>query len=367
MPARYWHRLLLGRLRWSFCRRLCSTRAADAGWAAARQCGRCQAQAAAGAGAADAGRPAAARQAQSCRPASISRSMPSALPRRARCASASAAPCSSAARGDKVFGHRRPRRQARGQGDRRRACTGRAGSPIHDGTLYIAEPTQISKIDNVEDVLDNPPKPIVIYSDLPKNEPRQRALSSASVPTTSSMFRSPCPATIACRRRAQGQIRRIDLDRRQHRSGRARRAQRARLRLVAAQQDSSTSPTTAATGCRRTRRATSSTASRKPGEDFGAPYCYQGNLTDPQLGWGRSCDEFTPPIALLGPHVAPLGLRFYTGRMFPRELSRRHLRRPSRLLESDQEARRRRGRAPSQQGRHGAVDGAVPHRLSRRQ
>jgi glucose/arabinose dehydrogenase len=57
----------------------------------------------------------------------------------------------------------------------------------------------------------------------------------------------------------------------------------------------------------------------KPAEDFGAPYCYQGNLTDPQFGWGRSCGEFTAPIALLGPHVAPLGLRFYTGRMFPRD------------------------------------------------
>ena len=57
--------------------------------------------------------------------------------------------------------------------------------------------------------------------------------------------------------------------------------------------------------------------SRKINEDFGAPYCYQGNLGDPQFGWGRSCDEFTAPVFLLGPHTAPLGMRFYTGRMFP--------------------------------------------------
>jgi glucose/arabinose dehydrogenase len=38
-----------------------------------------------------------------------------------------------------------------------------------------------------------------------------------------------------------------------------------------------------------------------------------------QFGWGRSCDEFTAPIALFGPHVAPLSMRFYSGRMFPRE------------------------------------------------
>jgi glucose/arabinose dehydrogenase len=54
-------------------------------------------------------------------------------------------------------------------------------------------------------------------------------------------------------------------------------------------------------------------------ENFGAPYCYQGDLPNSQFGRGHSCDEFTAPVALLGPHVAPLGLRFYRGRMFPRE------------------------------------------------
>ena len=44
------------------------------------------------------------------------------------------------------------------------------GLAYHNGTLYIAELSQISKIDNVEDVLDNPPKPTVIYKDLPKDE-----------------------------------------------------------------------------------------------------------------------------------------------------------------------------------------------------
>ncbi|MCB0196724.1 MAG: sorbosone dehydrogenase family protein, partial [Anaerolineae bacterium] len=33
----------------------------------------------------------------------------------------------------------------------------------------------------------------------------------------------------------------------------------------------------------------------------------------------RSCDEFTPPAQQLGPHVASLGMRFYTGQMFPEE------------------------------------------------
>jgi glucose/arabinose dehydrogenase len=56
----------------------------------------------------------------------------------------------------------------------------------------------------------------------------------------------------------------------------------------------------------------------QPGKDnFGFPYCHQGNVPDPEFGWGRSCDEFTKPLTLLGPHAAPLGMRFYTGTMFP--------------------------------------------------
>ena len=35
------------------------------------------------------------------------------------------------------------------------------------------------------------------------------------------------------------------------------------------------------------------------------------------MGWGRSCSEFEKPVALVGPHSAALGMRFYTGKMFP--------------------------------------------------
>jgi hypothetical protein len=44
-----------------------------------------------------------------------------------------------------------------------------------------------------------------------------------------------------------------------------------------------------------------------------------GLIADQEFGWGHSCDEFTKPIALLGPHSAALGMRFYTGNMFPSE------------------------------------------------
>jgi glucose/arabinose dehydrogenase len=55
----------------------------------------------------------------------------------------------------------------------------------------------------------------------------------------------------------------------------------------------------------------------RPGEHFGFPHCHGDNLPDPDHNAGRPCREFTPPVRLLDPHVAALGMRFYTGRMFP--------------------------------------------------
>ncbi len=56
---------------------------------------------------------------------------------------------------------------------------------------------------------------------------------------------------------------------------------------------------------------------------FGYPYCHQGDVADPEFGKKRKCDEFTPPVAKMGPHTAPLGMTFYTGSQFPAEYSNR--------------------------------------------
>jgi glucose/arabinose dehydrogenase len=61
----------------------------------------------------------------------------------------------------------------------------------------------------------------------------------------------------------------------------------------------------------------------RAGLHFGFPHCHQGDLPDPEFGRSRRCDnsgaEFQPPAQKLGPHVAALGMRFYTGSMFPAE------------------------------------------------
>jgi len=54
------------------------------------------------------------------------------------------------------------------------------------------------------------------------------------------------------------------------------------------------------------------------GMHFGYPYCHQGDISDPEFGEKHACSEFTPPVTKLGPHVAPLGLIFYTGPQFPK-------------------------------------------------
>ena len=55
------------------------------------------------------------------------------------------------------------------------------------------------------------------------------------------------------------------------------------------------------------------------GQHFGYPYCHGASIADPVFGDQRSCGEFIAPVQNLGPHVAALGMRFYTGNMFPEE------------------------------------------------
>lgn len=50
---------------------------------------------------------------------------------------------------------------------------------------------------------------------------------------------------------------------------------------------------------------------------FGFPYCHAGDVPDPEYGKGHACINYTPPVQKLAPHAAALGMKFYTGNMFP--------------------------------------------------
>src|SRR5437868_5841412 len=192
------------------------------------------------------------------------------------------------------------------------------GIVFHNGTLYIAELYQISKIENIEDKLDNPPKPTVIYSDLPKDEPHGWKYLTVG-PDNKLYFQVGAPCNICMPSDAHAQIRRINLD------GTGAEVVARGIRQIVGMDFSPITKQLYFTENSRDWLSEDIPEDKlnrltQPGKDnFGYPYCHQGNIADQEFGWGHSCDEFTKPIALLGPHTAALGMRFYTGNTFPSE------------------------------------------------
>jgi len=190
------------------------------------------------------------------------------------------------------------------------------GVAFKNGTLYIAELSKISKIDNVEDHLDDPPKPTVIYDNLPKDEAHGWKFIAIG-PDNKLYVPVGQPGNNVLHDDAHGQIRRLNLD------GSGAEVYAVGVRnTVGFDWQPETKHLYFTDNGRdwlsedvpedELNRVT------KQGQDFGAPYCYQGNLPDPEFGWGHSCSEFVTPVGLMGPHSASLGMRFYTGSMFPK-------------------------------------------------
>jgi len=189
------------------------------------------------------------------------------------------------------------------------------GVAFKDGTLYIGELSQISKIENVEDKLDSSPKPIVIYNDLPKDEAHGWKFIAIG-PDNKLYLEVGQPGNNVLHDKDHGQLRRINLD-----GSGAEVVARGVRHSVGFDWNPITKELYFSDNGRdwlsedvpedKLNRVT------KIGQHFGAPYCYQGNISDPEFGWGHTCSEFEPPLMLTGPHSAGLGLRFYTGNMFP--------------------------------------------------
>lgn len=57
----------------------------------------------------------------------------------------------------------------------------------------------------------------------------------------------------------------------------------------------------------------------RAGLHFGYPYCHGGDIADPEFGHERPCSDFQRPVWNFEAHTAPLGMKFYTGEMFPAE------------------------------------------------
>jgi glucose/arabinose dehydrogenase len=191
------------------------------------------------------------------------------------------------------------------------------GLAFSNGTLYIAEGTKISKLDKIEDHLDNPPQPVVIYDDLPNHQSHGWKFIGIG-PDNKLYINVGAPCNICIPPEENAQIRRINLDG----SG-----AEAFARGVRNSVGFDWHPVTKQLYFTDNGRDWLSedlpedelNRVTKVGQHFGFPYCHQGTFADREVGWGRSCDEFVKPVALLGPHTAALGMRFYTGRMFPAE------------------------------------------------
>lgn len=190
------------------------------------------------------------------------------------------------------------------------------GIALHKGTLYVAENGKISKAENIEASLDSPPKLTQIYDKLTKERPHGWRFLGVG-PDEKLYVSNSVPCNICMPKEGEGEIRKMNLD-----GSGAEPILRGMRNTVGFDWNPKTKELYFTDNNRdwfsedlpncELNRVTN------PGkEHFGYPYCHQGDIADPEFGWGYSCKDFTPPIAKLGPHAAPLGMRFYTGTSFP--------------------------------------------------
>jgi glucose/arabinose dehydrogenase len=189
------------------------------------------------------------------------------------------------------------------------------GIAFKNGTLYIAELSKVSKVDKIEDNLDSP-KLTMIYDDLPKDEAHGWKFIGIG-PDNKLYVPVGQPGNNVLNSDAHAQIRRMNLD-----GSGAEVIARGVRNTVGFDWHPETKQLYFTDNGRdwvsedvpedELNRIT------KVGEHFGSPFCMQGNIVDPEHGWGKSCSDYTAPVGLLGPHSAALGMRFYTGNMFPK-------------------------------------------------
>ena len=196
------------------------------------------------------------------------------------------------------------------------------GVAFRDGSLYVAEISRILRFDNIEARLEKPPKPVVVFDKLPR-ESHHGWKFIAFGPDGWLYVPVGAPCNI-CEANPDiyAAIHRIKPDGSQFEV-----FARGIRNTVGFDWDP------------RTRQMWFNEHGRdmmgddlpscelnhapRAGMHFGFPYCHQGDTPDPEYGAKHNCSEFTPPALKQGGHVAPDGLRFYSGKMFPPEYANR--------------------------------------------
>jgi glucose/arabinose dehydrogenase len=195
-----------------------------------------------------------------------------------------------------------------------------SGIAFKDGALYVATIPTLLKFENIEASLDNPPAPKVVYTFPPDAHHNWRFLAWG--PDGKLYFNMGAPCNICNPPDTHANVSRVNPD--------------------------GTGFEYVAFGVRNATGADFHPVTKelyfvnhgrdwagddfpndtlhhapKKGLHFGYPYCHQGDTADPDFAQGRACSEFAPPLLKLGPHIAPIGTRFYTGTQFPPEYRNR--------------------------------------------
>ena len=190
------------------------------------------------------------------------------------------------------------------------------GVAFKDGALYVAEVSKLWKYSNIEANLDNPGAPELIYDDLPKD--RHHGWKYIAFGPDGKLYvpvGAPCNIceskneyyTSILRMNADGSDREVYVTGVRNTVGFTWHPETGNLWFTDNGRDLLGDDTPPCELNRATEK----------GQHFGYPYCHGGTLKDPEFGNKRPCEDFVAPAQNLGPHVAPLGLKFYMASMFP--------------------------------------------------
>jgi glucose/arabinose dehydrogenase len=190
------------------------------------------------------------------------------------------------------------------------------GVAFHDGDLYVAEVSRIIKFEDIESKLDNPPQPVVVYDKYPTEThhgwkyiafgPDGKLYVPVGAPCNICESEDPVFNSIT-RLNPDGTGFEIVQEGIRNTVGFTWHPETKELWFTDNGRD----------WMGDDQPACELNHAPKDNMHFGYPYCHQGDLPDPEFGSKRSCSEFTPPVQNLGPHVAPLGLEFYSADHFP--------------------------------------------------
>lgn len=196
------------------------------------------------------------------------------------------------------------------------------GVAFRDGSLYVAEMSRIIRFDNIESQLASPPTPVVVYDKYPDKShhgwkfiafgPDGKLYVPVGAPCNVCEEKDPVFATIT-RLNPDGSGMEIFAKGIRNTVGFAWHPETKELWFTDNGRDN------------MGEDIPEDELNYAPKKDmhFGFPYCHQGTELDPEFGKGKNCADYTPPVQKMGPHVAALGMRFYTAGMFPADYKNR--------------------------------------------